>query len=172
MAPLTILAISFVALGFSGFTIWEMFSEGMLVLSGMGLVLITGLLVFIIGVEKPDSIVSNACLSGAYMMHALKKFGLILVNLAEIERLKTHHVERTLIDSFNVKEILRMAMDYQKRASQYLSSFLLGGNSYNIEGFAGSGPLNMDALFASARMMILFLSLPVTKDEWPWVEKE
>ena len=67
-------------------------------------------------------------------------------------------------------EILNAAMRLQKRASQYLSSFIFGSGSYNIDGFTES--MNMNCLLSSIRIVVLFLTLPMTKDEWPWVDPD
>ena len=32
--------------------------------------------------------------------------------------------------------------------------------------------MNMDAFLASIRIIVLFLTLPYTKNEWPWVDPE
>ena len=56
-------------------------------------------------------------------------------------------------------------MEYQRRASQYLSSFMFG-SGYNIDGFNIS--MNSDAFLSSLKIMVLFMTLPSTKEEWPW----
>lgn len=50
-------------------------------------------------------------------------------------------------------------MQYQRRASQYLSSFIFG-SGYNIDGFNMS--MNMDAFVSSLKIMVLVMSLPIT----------
>jgi hypothetical protein len=63
-----------------------------------------------------------------------------------------------------------VASAYQKRASAYLSSFIFG-NAYNIDGFT-VGTMNSDAFVTSLRILGLFMTLPLTKDEWPWVDNK
>jgi hypothetical protein len=60
---------------------------------------------------------------------------------------------------------------YQRKASQFLTSFLFGGVSYNIDGFNMS-TMNSDAFMASIKIIVLFMTLPITKNEWPWVDPE
>jgi hypothetical protein len=71
------------------------------------------------------------------------------------------------VESF--KDLLQSLVDYQRRASQFLTSFLFGGVSYNIDGFNMS-TMNSDAFMASLKIIILFMTLPLTKNEWPWVD--
>ena len=57
-------------------------------------------------------------------------------------------------------------MHYQRRVSQYLTSFIFG-SGYNIDGF-NMTTMNTDAFMSSLKVIALFMTLPITTKEWPW----
>jgi len=79
-----------------------------------------------------------------------------------------------LLDVSNLVSALRefgaQFMHYQRRISQYLTSFVFG-SGYNIDGFNIS-TMNTDAFISSLKVIVLFMSLPLTAKEWPWHDPE
>ena len=79
--------------------------------------------------ECPDSIISNAAVFSAYLAQVFKDFWFTLNHIWHIRlnRLETN-------GDTSITEIFSSLLHYQKRISQYLSSFIFTGN-YNIDGF-------------------------------------
>eukprot|EP00347_Sterkiella_histriomuscorum_P021060 403335416 len=67
-------------------------------------------------------------------------------------------------------ELWTSIMQWQKRGSQYLTSFILGNGGYNIDGFSES-MLNATGFITTFKIVVLFMTLPMTYQEWPWIEK-
>ena len=44
----------------------------------------------------------------------------------------------------------------------------MGNGGYNIDGFSESA-LGMTGLVTTTKIMFLFMTLPMTYEEWPWV---
>ena len=45
-----------------------------------------------------------------------------------------------------------------------------GNNAYSIDGFLEESLMNSNTFVSALRMLALFFTLPLTKDEWPWVD--
>ena len=60
----------------------------------------------------------------------------------------------------SLRDLGTTLMHYQRRASQFLTSFIFG-QSYNIDGF-NLTTMNTDAFMSTLKIIFLFMTLPFT----------
>jgi hypothetical protein len=124
--------------------------------------------------DKPTGNLLTSLPMSAYSIFTLKQYSTTLSKIQELEALKAQRQAQNLLDVSNLISVMREVgthfMHYQRRISQYLTSFVFG-SGYNIDGFNMS-TMNTDAFLSSLKVIALFMSLPLTAKEWPWHDPE
>lgn len=135
---------------------------------GCVILLIVGIVVCTVNCNSQDGIVLNAANFSLYVCYIYRNTAFTLFKAAQ---------RKVLHESGTFSDILSKFSEIQKRASQYLFCIspcftlaFLFGSAYNIEGFFEE--ITHDKIFSITLGLIAMISLPLTAQEWPWVETE
>jgi hypothetical protein len=114
-------------------------------------------------VDYPDSVISNSAIFSCYLAYTFFHFW---DTLNHIQYLNIKSLQQSEEGTFT--EILQIVMQWQKRISHYISSFVIGSGNYNVDGFFESS--FKDSMGSTIKIIVLFLTIPLTKNEWPWAD--
>eukprot|EP00347_Sterkiella_histriomuscorum_P011853 403370857 len=175
LSSMVILVTSIVSIIYSLFLVKEMFFEdsyvsslSKMVILGSGFILIIALNSICFIAEYEDAIISNSALISLYLTLCLRTFWQTLNTIEKNKIIQMNQPPQTF--ESGLFELWTSIMQWQKRGSQYLTSFILGNGGYNIDGFSES-MLNATGFITTFKIVVLFMTLPMTYQEWPWVEK-
>ncbi|CDW82963.1 UNKNOWN [Stylonychia lemnae] len=176
IAPMMILIVSITTLGLSLKNLYDMTQQelfvskfSLILVISFALVIIVCINAYCIIVDYEDGIVSNSCMLSLYFSYVLQSFWQAINTFEKSRLAQTNQVSQTFEQG--IYDLWDNIKVWQKRGSQYLTSFLIGSGGYNIDGFS-ENIMGSPAFMTTIKIVILFMTLPMTVNEWPWIDQE